>query len=168
MSRSAPWVVSGRGVALVALTCAIGACSPTNPSYITDVPFSTADIVTGTGTEAVVGKVLAVDYAGYLYNASQPENKGTLFDTSLNTDVISFQLGASEVIRGWDEGLVGMRIGGQRQLTVPPDFAYGPSGRGPIPPNATLVFDVWLLGVFDPGEAPQGLPPDATRPPLQK
>jgi FKBP-type peptidyl-prolyl cis-trans isomerase FkpA len=155
MSCLALRLVSGRRVALVALTVAIGGCSPTNPSYIANVPFSSTDVVTGTGTEALVGKVLAVDYAGYLYNASQPENKGTLFDTSLNTNVISFQLGAGTVIRGWDEGLAGMRIGGQRRLTIPPDFGYGWSGRGPIPPNATLVFDVWLLGVFEPGEDPQ-------------
>jgi len=132
MSCSATWLVSGRRVALVALALVIGGCSPTNPSYIANVPFSSTDVVTGTGTEALVGKVLAVDYAGYLYNASRPENKGTLFDTSLNTDVISFPLGAGAVIRG-----------------------YGSTGRGPIPPNATLVFDVWLLGVFEPDQVPQ-------------
>lgn len=150
MSCPATWLVSGRRVALVALALVIGGCSPTNPSYVANVPFSATDVVTGTGTEALVGKVLAVDYAGYLYNASRPENKGTLFDTSLNTNVISFQLGAGDVIRGWDDGLVGMRIGGQRRLTIPPDLGYGSTGRGPIPPNATLVFDVWLLGVFEP------------------
>jgi FKBP-type peptidyl-prolyl cis-trans isomerase FkpA len=155
MSCPATWLVSGRRVALVALALAIGGCSPTNPSYIANVPFSSTDVVTGTGAEALVGKVLAVDYAGYLYNASRPENKGTLFDSSLNTNVISFQLGAGDVIRGWDDGLVGMRIGGLRQLTIPPDLAYGSTGRGPIPPNATLVFDVWLLGVFEPGQVPQ-------------
>ena len=155
MSCSATWLVSGRRVALVALALVIGGCSPTNPSYIANVPFSSTDVVTGTGTEALVGKVLAVDYAGYLYNASRPENKGTLFDTSLNTDVISFPLGAGAVIRGWDDGLVGMRIGGLRRLTIPPDLGYGSTGRGPIPPNATLVFDVWLLGVFEPDQVPQ-------------
>ena len=79
-----------------------------------------------------------------LHFAPGPDNKGTQFDSN---PALSFTLGAGGVIRGWDTGVVGMRVGGQRRLTIPPELAYGSGGRGPIPGNATLVFDIELLSV---------------------
>jgi FKBP-type peptidyl-prolyl cis-trans isomerase FkpA len=92
---------------------------------------------------------VTVQYAGWLYDPNQPNNKGSLFDTSVNREPYSFVLGAGAVIPGWDQGLVGLKVGGVRQLVIPPDLAYGAAGRGPIPPNATLVFEVELLAVAD-------------------
>jgi FKBP-type peptidyl-prolyl cis-trans isomerase len=100
------------------------------------------DEVEGTGEEAVSGKKVTVNYQGQLVD-------GTVFDSSYKRGTpFTFTLGAGEVIRGWDEGVVGMKVGGKRKLTIPPDLAYGEAGiGGVIPPNATLVFDVELLGV---------------------
>ena len=121
--------------------------SPTAPST-PSAAFSQTDLRVGTGTEAVTGRTLTVHYSGWLYAPGQPENKGTQFDSSLGRQPFPFRLGAGSVIRGWDQGLVGMRVGGQRRLVIPPDLAYGSPGRPPaIPPNATLVFDVELLDV---------------------
>jgi FKBP-type peptidyl-prolyl cis-trans isomerase len=105
------------------------------------------DLRAGTGAEAVNGKVLTVNYAGWLYSSTAAENKGSLFDTSVGRSPYTFTLGAGSVIRGWDQGLVGMKVGGVRRLVIPPDLAYGASGSGPIPPNANLVFEVELLNV---------------------
>jgi len=103
----------------------------------------------GTGDEAVAGKKVTVHYTGWLHDPSKPENKGKKFDSSRDRgDPFSFSLGAGQVIRGWDEGVAGMKVGGQRTLTIPPEMGYGARGAGGvIPPNATLVFDVELLGV---------------------
>ncbi len=148
---------SDRGslLVLVSALLAVSCSSPTTPSYVVNVPFASTDVVVGTGDEAVAGKVAVVDYSGWLYDASQPETKGRLFDTTLSRNVFPFLLGSGGVIRGWDQGVPGMRVGGQRRLTIPPDLAYGSTGSGPVPPNATLVFDVWLLGVFEQGQVPQ-------------
>ena len=103
----------------------------------------------GTGAEAVTGKPVLVHYTGWLYDPAQPGGKGAKFDSSLDRKVpFGFVLGAGKVIRGWDEGVVGMKVGGQRTLIIPPDMAYGARGAGGvIPPNATLIFDVELLEV---------------------
>jgi FKBP-type peptidyl-prolyl cis-trans isomerase FkpA len=99
------------------------------------------DLEVGAGDEAVVGATVRVQYEGWLTN-------GTLFDTSRDTGTpFSFQLGAGFVIPGWDEGVVGMHVGGIRKLVIPPQLAYGQSGTGPIPGNATLVFDVELVEI---------------------
>jgi len=107
------------------------------------------DLVEGTGTMALSGKRVSVHYTGWLFDASASETKGKKFDSSRDRgDPFGFQLGAGQVISGWDRGVAGMRIGGQRRLTIPPEFGYGARGAGGvIPPNATLVFDVELLGV---------------------
>jgi FKBP-type peptidyl-prolyl cis-trans isomerase FkpA len=122
--------------------------SPTAPST-PSAPFSQTDLRVGTGTEAVAGRTLTVNYTGWLYDPGQAENKGRQFDSSAGRQPFAFRLGAGGVIRGWDQGLVGMRVGGQRRLVIPPDLAYGSqgAGNGAIPPNATLVFDVELLDV---------------------
>ena len=99
------------------------------------------DLVTGKGPEAVRGKSVQVHYTGWLLD-------GTKFDSSVGGDPFSFRLGAGEVIEGWDLGVAGMKGGGKRKLTLPPDLGYGARAAPPvIPPNATLVFEVELLGV---------------------
>jgi FKBP-type peptidyl-prolyl cis-trans isomerase len=101
------------------------------------------DVVEGTGAEAVAGKNVSVHYTGWLTN-------GTKFDSSYDHGgPFSFELGARQVIAGWDEGVQGMKIGGKRKLTIPPALAYGDRdvGGGLIPPNSTLVFEVELLAV---------------------
>ncbi|HEV2336888.1 MAG TPA: FKBP-type peptidyl-prolyl cis-trans isomerase [Stellaceae bacterium] len=104
------------------------------------------DTTVGTGAEATKGKKVSVHYTGWLYNNGA---KGAKFDSSLDRgQPFSFALGAGQVIRGWDEGVAGMKVGGKRTLIIPPDLGYGARGAGGvIPPNATLTFDVELLGV---------------------
>jgi len=98
----------------------------------------------GTGTQAFAGNRITVAYTGWLYDGARPEGKGTQFDSNTS---YSFVLGTGAVIRGWDQGVPGMRVGGQRRLVLPPELAYGSAGRSPIPPNATLVFDITLNSV---------------------
>jgi FKBP-type peptidyl-prolyl cis-trans isomerase FkpA len=100
------------------------------------------DVTVGTGAAAVAGKKVKVHYTGWLTN-------GTKFDSSKDRgDPFEFSLGGGQVIKGWDEGVQGMKIGGKRKLTIPPGLGYGARGAGGvIPPNATLVFEVELLGV---------------------
>jgi len=89
-----------------------------------------------------------VNYTGWLYSNSASENKGRPFDTSAGRGAFAFTLGTGRVIRGWDQGLPGMRVGGRRRLVIPPELGYGAAGSGTaIPPNATLVFEVELLSV---------------------
>ena len=107
------------------------------------------DTVTGSGDEATAGRVVRVHYTGWLYDAGKPDKRGTKFDSSKDSgQPFDFTLGAREVIPGWDEGVAGMKVGGKRILTIPPDMGYGARGAGGvIPPNATLVFEVELLAV---------------------
>ncbi len=101
------------------------------------------ELVVGDGATAEKGNTVSVHYTGTLTD-------GTKFDSSLDRGTpFEFNLGAEQVIQGWDEGVVGMNIGGKRKLTIPGDMAYGPGGiPGGIPPNATLVFEVELLGIL--------------------
>lgn len=103
----------------------------------------------GEGDEAKSGSTVSVDYTGWLYDPSAPDKKGKKFDSSLDRgNPFSFVLGRGSVIRGWDEGVKGMKEDGQRTLIIPPDMAYGNRGAGGlIPPGATLVFDVELIEV---------------------
>jgi len=107
------------------------------------------DITPGTGEAATSGRNVAVHYTGWLYDEAAPENKGRKFDSSRDRgDPFSFMLGGGQVIQGWDQGVVGMKVGGHRRLVIPPELGYGARGAGSvIPPNATLVFDVELLEV---------------------
>ena len=103
----------------------------------------------GTGDKAVAGREVAVHYTGWLYDASAKDSKGKKFDSSRDRGApIEFQLGAKMVIDGWEQGIEGMKVGGQRTLIIPPHLGYGAQGApGAIPPNATLLFDVELMGV---------------------
>jgi FKBP-type peptidyl-prolyl cis-trans isomerase len=99
------------------------------------------DITAGNGATAVAGKQVTVNYTGWLTN-------GKKFDSSVGKQPFSFKLGGGQVIQGWDKGVAGMKVGGKRQLKIPPALGYGASGYPPvIPANATLIFDVELLGV---------------------
>ncbi len=104
----------------------------------------------GDGALAESGAPINVHYTGYLWNATAPDNKGAKFDSSIDRKIpFGFILGAGRVIKGWDEGVAGMKVGGQRTLIIPPDKGYGARGAGgAIPPNATLVFDVELVSVI--------------------
>ncbi len=108
------------------------------------------DTKLGEGAEAKAGQTVIVHYTGWLYDESAPDNKGTKFDSSLDrNEPFDFPLGGGRVIRGWDEGVAGMKEGGSRTLIIPPEMGYGSRGAGGvIPPNATLIFDVKLLKVI--------------------
>jgi FKBP-type peptidyl-prolyl cis-trans isomerase len=144
--------VISRIVAIVCMLSFVGmfafAQAPDAPTKVEGKGHSTSsglqywDIKVGTGPEATAGKTVSVHYTGWLTN-------GKKFDSSLDSGrPFNFELGAGRVIKGWDEGVAGMKVGGKRQLRIPSDLAYGPKGvPNVIPPNSILVFDVELLGV---------------------
>ncbi|HEX6505311.1 MAG TPA: FKBP-type peptidyl-prolyl cis-trans isomerase [Terriglobales bacterium] len=121
---------------------AAGPTKVTGPGTKTATGLTYWDIKEGTGPVATPGHTVKVDYTGWLTN-------GKKFDSSVGSGKpFDFKLGASEVIKGWDEGVAGMKVGGKRQLKIPPDLAYGANGYPPvIPANSTLIFDVTLRGV---------------------
>ena len=131
------------GVVLAAMTAACGD-SPTAPST---APYKQTDVRVGSGAEATSGAVITVNYTGWLYDAAKLDGKGLQFDTSLGANAFAFTLGLGQVIQGWDQGVPGMKVGGLRRLVVPPSLAYGSVRYGPIPPDATLVFDIELVDV---------------------
>jgi FKBP-type peptidyl-prolyl cis-trans isomerase FkpA len=106
------------------------------------------DVVQGTGADAKPGPV-RVHYTGWLHDPAKADGKGAKFDSSVDRgSPFEFVLGAGQVIRGWDEGVAGMKVGGKRTLVIPPELGYGARGAGGvIPPNATLLFDVELIEV---------------------
>jgi FKBP-type peptidyl-prolyl cis-trans isomerase FkpA len=127
----------------------VAACSkdtPAGPSPTTSAPYSQTDLVIGTGATAATGSTVTVAYTGWLHDSTKPDAKGTQFQSGT---LSPFVLGTGRVIRGWDQGIVGMRVGGQRRLVIPPELAYGNNSPDPatIPQNATLVFDVTLNAV---------------------
>ncbi len=128
------------------LATVVAACnnSPTTPS---GAAFSSTDLRVGTGATAASGSTMTVNYVGWLYDATKTDGKGLEFDSTTGASPLSFVLGASQVIAGWDQGLPGMKVGGVRRLVIPSSLGYGASRVGPVPPNATLVFEVTLLNV---------------------
>lgn len=103
----------------------------------------------GTGVQAEAGQTVTVHYTGWLEDKNATDEKGKKFDSSRDRNQpFSFSLGAGQVIKGWDEGVVGMKVGGERTLVIPPELGYGSRGAGGvIPPNATLIFEIQLLSV---------------------
>lgn len=126
---------------LLAIALGMAACSGSAPEEL-----QTTDILTGTGAQATKGATVTLHYTGWLYKNNR---RGKKFDSSLDSgQPFSFRLGAAEVIEGWDRGIEGMRVGGKRQLLIPPRLGYGESGAPPdIPPGAVLDFEVQLLDV---------------------
>jgi FKBP-type peptidyl-prolyl cis-trans isomerase FkpA len=133
----------------LALVSIIIACACTPPGESMSQELIKVDEQVGSGNEAVRGRQVTVHYTGWLYDEGVEGHKGKKFDSSRDrNDPFAFRLGGGEVIAGWDEGVAGMKVGGRRRLTIPPDLGYGRRGAGGvIPPNATLVFDVELLDV---------------------
>lgn len=110
--------------------------------------FERIDTVPGTGAEAVPGSKVTVHYTGWIYDNRTETKHGKTFDSSFkHGQPFTFALGAGQVIRGWDEGVAGMKVGGKRTLMIPPDYGYGDRKVGPIPAGSSLVFDVELLDV---------------------
>jgi FKBP-type peptidyl-prolyl cis-trans isomerase FkpA len=136
--------------AVLLLTAACGD-SPTSSSSTANVPYSQTDLTVGTGRVAANGNMVTVNYTLWLYSATAPENKGTMVQTSVGGPPFTFRLGTGAVIKGWDQGVPGMAVGGKRRLVLPPSLAYGAAGSpsGGIPGNATLVFDIEVLNVTD-------------------
>ena len=109
----------------------------------------TVELKPGTGEGVTAGRIAVVQYTGWLYEVSAKDNKGKQFDSSRNVgQPFRFPVGAGQVIKGWDQGVVGMKVGESRRLIIPPDLAYGNGGAGSvIPPGATLVFDIDLVSI---------------------
>ncbi|HWK74171.1 MAG TPA: FKBP-type peptidyl-prolyl cis-trans isomerase [Povalibacter sp.] len=141
-------------LATLAGTLALAACKPqTPPPAATDAPAITElvknDVAIGTGEPIVAGEIAVVHYTGWLYDPTAPDDQGRKFDSSRDRgQPFRFAVGAGSVIQGWDQGVVGMQVGGRRLLIVPSSLGYGPQGAGGvIPPNAPLLFDIELLAI---------------------
>jgi FKBP-type peptidyl-prolyl cis-trans isomerase FkpA len=134
---------------LLGLSLLVFALTLTSYANAASETLTKIDVRIGKGEDAVAGKIVNVHYTGWLFNKTAPENKGEKFDSSRDRPgQFTFPLGAGRVIKGWDEGVKGMKVGGQRTLIIPPSMGYGARGAGGvIPPNATLIFDVELMGV---------------------
>ena len=144
-------------VALLAAGCSEdgGGGSPTDPSQVT-VEFSTTDLATGTGAVAAPGNTATLNFELWLYNPAGTASKGTRIQGSSDPNPqvpgttigpITFVIGAGRLIPGFDQGVRGMQVGGRRRMYVPPSLAYGSSGSGTIPPNASIVFEVELTNL---------------------
>jgi FKBP-type peptidyl-prolyl cis-trans isomerase len=134
------------------LSVALSACTEAPSAPTNSAPYSQTDLKLGSGPAAASGDAIIVEYVGWLYDSSKPDNKGPAFDTSIGGDPFSFLLGAGEVVDGWDKGIVGMREGGKRRLVIPPSLAYGPNRNALLPPYATLLFEIELVGIAQPAE----------------
>ena len=125
--------------------------SPTAPSGT--APYSQTDLKVGAGVAASAGDLVTVNYTGWLFDQAKTDQKGLQFDTSAGRSTFTFTLGVGNVIEGWDQGLIGMRVGGTRRLVIPPSLAYGVLRNGAVPAHATLVFDIELLEAKPPAVA---------------
>jgi len=134
-------------IVLIAIGAVTAGCTDAPASPTTSVPFSQTDVVVGVGGDALTGATLTVNYTGWLYDAAKADKKGLQFDSSIGKTPFTFTLGSGQVIKGWDQGIPGMRVGGRRRLVIPPSLAYGNTRTGLIPSNSTLVFDVDLLSI---------------------
>ncbi|HZF98106.1 MAG TPA: FKBP-type peptidyl-prolyl cis-trans isomerase [Pseudoxanthomonas sp.] len=139
-----------RKLLLLLALAAIAACAPSAPPPSGSVAeLQRIDQVQGSGETATSGSDVTVHYTGWLYDENAPERRGHKFDSSVDRgEPFTFLLGAGRVIRGWDDGVAGMKVGGKRLLLIPSDYGYGSEGAGGvIPPGASLVFEVELLAV---------------------
>jgi FKBP-type peptidyl-prolyl cis-trans isomerase FkpA len=140
-----------RKIGLVVLAALIAGCTAKPGKAPTSAVNSmqSVELKAGSGEGIVAGKIAIVQYTGWLYEASATDNKGKQFDSSLTQGrPFRFPLGTGQVIKGWDQGVLGMKVGESRRLIIPADLAYGDSGAGGvIPPGATLVFDIELVAV---------------------
>ena len=155
-------------IALLALSCLLCACSREQPAAPTESPapapapapapiteLQRIDMQVAPGEGISQGQVAVVHYTGWLYEPAAPDSKGVKFDSSRDRgQPFRFEIGRGQVIKGWEEGVQGMRVGSQRRLIIPSHLAYGErgAGGGVIPPNATLLFDIELLGIEQPSE----------------
>jgi FKBP-type peptidyl-prolyl cis-trans isomerase len=137
--------------ALLAAAVLLAGCSPNTQqeSTVSTAQLKITELKPGTGPAIKTGQTAVVHYTGWLYVEDAPDHKGTKFDSSLDrNDPFSFPVGGGQVIQGWDQGVAGMQVGGQRRLVIPAELGYGSRGAGGvIPPNATLLFDVELLSI---------------------
>ncbi|WP_296945041.1 FKBP-type peptidyl-prolyl cis-trans isomerase [uncultured Massilia sp.] len=143
----------------LALVLSLSACdrqktaapaTPATPAVAADTSvqeFRKIDTVEGTGKVAGPGMKVTVNYTGWLFAPNEPGQKGAKFDSSVGREPFTFLLGGGQVIKGWDQGVDGMKVGGKRTLVIPAALGYGDDGIGPIPPKANLIFDVELLDV---------------------
>jgi len=129
--------------------CGGGPGAPVAPAANGAATLDITELKPGSGPPVTSGHKAIVDYTGWLYEASAPDKKGKEFDSSRGAGhPFSFVIGKGQVIKGWDEGVLGMKVGERRRLTIPPDLGYGDTGAGDvIPPGATLIFDVDLVGI---------------------
>jgi len=127
-------------IPVISILLLLAGCSKDNEEMSGELIIE--DLVVGEGAEAVKNSIVSVNYTGLLTD-------GTKFDSSLNPGRTPFRftVGAGQVIRGWDEGVAGMKVGGKRKLTIPPSMGYGSQDMGVIPPNSTLIFEIELLAV---------------------
>ncbi len=132
---------------IAALPALFAACSntPTSPSNY--AAFSQTDLQVGEGADAVSGSVVTVNYTGWFYDSSKTDQKGVQFTTTTGDAPFTFTVGGGTVIKGWDQGVAGMKVGGLRRLVIPPSLAYGDTRHASIPPNSTLVFEIELVSV---------------------
>jgi len=141
-ARLRPLVVLAlSGLLLVASACDNGSSSPLAPDQ-SAIVYSQTDLTVGTGAEAAPGTRATVQYAGWLYSENGTDHKGQQFDANQ----LTFVVGAGTLIKGFEDAVTGMKVGGTRRAIIPPSLAYGAAGSGTIPPNAALVFEI-LLGI---------------------
>jgi FKBP-type peptidyl-prolyl cis-trans isomerase FkpA len=139
------WVTLVRFAAALACTAALAGCGGTTTGPSSTQPFSQIDLTPGTGVAAASGDSLTVDYTGWIFDPAKADDKGLQFDTSIGRTPFVFTLGTGSVIKGWDQGLVGMKVGGIRRLVIPPSLGYGGTRNNAIPQNSTLLFEVTLI-----------------------
>ena len=140
-------LVTCLALALVTVACNRDGGSPTDPSVV-NIEFTLSDLIVGTGAEAVNGSSVTVNYTGWLYNPTRPESKGDQFDSSIGRAPLPVApLGSASIIRGFQQAILGMKVGGKRRAYIPASLAYGSQGSGQIPPGGATVFEIDLLTV---------------------
>ena len=142
-----PFRAATAAIVVVAMTIFLAGCDDAATAPAPNAPFTQVDLRIGTGAAAASGNTLVVEYTGWLYDSTKTDNKGLQFDTSSGKTPLEFVIGQGRVIAGWDQGLIGLRVGGLRRLVIPPSLGYGSLRQSSIPPNSGLVFDVELIEI---------------------